>query len=395
MYKRNDYQLIKSRLAEPRRFIQVLMGPRQVGKTTVVKQVLRDTSWPYSFYSADGVPATTTSWISACWEAVRLVMRNQHYDEMLLVIDEIQKVPNWSEAVKKEWDDDTFNNRNIKVLLLGSSRVMLEHGLSESLAGRFEEIRMCHWSYVEMRDCFGWDLDKYIFFGGYPGAAPLADDQDRYSQYVQSAIIDATINKDILMDAPVGKPALLRQTFELAASYSGMQLSYNKMLGMLLDAGNTTTIAGYVNLLNDSGLLCGLQKYSIDMARRRASSSKFQVYNNALKMVYSPLTFSQAIADRKVWGRFFESAIGAWLVSQAFAKRFEVFYWRDNNDEVDFVLRKHGTIVAIEVKSNSEKRTSGIERFIKAFTPRRAIIVGEAGIPASQFLSMDVNTLFD
>ena len=311
MYKRAEYQIIKNRLEEPRKFIQVVMGARQIGKSTVVKQVLKDLDLPYLFYSADNVPASNTAWVSDCWEAVRSLKRSNNWESAILVIDEIQKVSNWSEVVKKEWDDDTFNDRNIKVLLLGSSRVRLEKGLSESLAGRFEEIRMGHWSYVEMRDCFGWALDQYIFYGGYPGAAPLVDDEDRFQQYIQSSIIDATINKDILMDTPIGKPALLRQTFELGAAYSGELLSLNKMLGSLQDAGNTSTLSGYLNLLAESGLLCGLQKYSIDMARRRASIPKLQVYNNALKTVYSPMPFNQAVLDRKSWGRIFESGVGA------------------------------------------------------------------------------------
>lgn len=394
MYKRAEYQIIKKRLEEPRKFIQVVMGARQIGKSTVVKQVLKDLDLPYQFYSADNVPASNTAWISDCWETVRSLKRNNGWESAILVIDEIQKIPDWSEAVKKEWDDDSFNDKNIKVLLLGSSRVLLEKGLSESLAGRFEEIRMSHWSYAEMRDCFGWSLDRYIFYGGYPGAASLADDEDRFRQYIQSSIIDATINKDILMDTPIGKPALLRQTFELGAAYSGELLSLNKMLGSLQDAGNTSTLSGYLNLLAESGLLCGLQKYSIDLARRRASIPKLQVYNNALKMVYSPMTFDQAILDRRSWGRTLESGIGACLVSQAFVHRFDVFYWRERNDEVDFILRKKNSSVAIGVKGNAEKRTAGLEKFRELFKPTSSFIVGDGGIKAEEFLSMDLLKLF-
>ena len=394
MYKRAEYQVITERLKEPRKFIQVVMGARQIGKSTVVKQVLQDLDMPYRLFSADNVPATNNAWISDCWAAARSLKESKGWESVVLVIDEIQKIANWSEAVKKEWDDDTFHGRNIKVLLLGSSRVLLEKGLSESLAGRFEEIRMSHWRYREMQECFGFSLDQYMFYGGYPGAATLIGDEDRFGQYIQSAIIEATINKDILMDTPISKPALLRQTFELGAAYSGELLSLNKMLGSLQDAGNTVTLAGYINLLDESGLLCGLQKFSIDMARRRASIPKLQVYNNALKMVYSPLTFEQAILDRKSWGRIFESAIGAYLVNQAFVHRFEVFYWRERDDEVDFVLRKKGAVVAIEVKSNAEKRTEGLDKFRKLFHPQTAFIVGDGGISAEDFFSMDLRKLF-
>jgi len=370
------------------------MGPRQVGKSTVVKQVLQDLDIPYQFFSADNVPASNTAWVSDCWAAVRRLKENKGQDCIILVIDEIQKIVNWSEAIKKEWDDDTFHNRQIKVLLLGSSRVLIEKGLSESLAGRFEEIRMTHWSYPEMKECFGFTLDQYLFYGGYPGAAELIGDTDRWEQYIQSAIIDTTINKDILMNTPISKPALLRQTFELGVSYSGELLSLNKMLGSLQDAGNTTTLAGYINLLDESGMLCGLQKYSIDMARRRASIPKLQVYNNALRMVFTPYTFDEAIMNRHEWGHIFESGIGAWIVSQAFTHRIEVLYWRERNDEVDFVLRKKGAVVAIEVKSNAEKNTKGLGVFREKFNPKSAFIVGDGGISAEDFLTMDIRNLF-
>ena len=370
------------------------MGPRQVGKSTVVKQVLQDLDEPYQFFSADNVPAGSTAWISNCWAAVRSLKDNTGLESIILVIDEIQKISNWSEAVKKEWDDDTFHDRAIKVLLLGSSRVMLEKGLSESLGGRFEEIRMTHWSYPEMKECFGMTLDQYLFYGGYPGAASLLNDQDRWEQYIQSAIIETSINKDILMDTPISKPALLRQTFELGASYSGELLSLTKMVGSLQDAGNTVTLAGYINLLDESGLMCGIQKFSVDTARRRASVPKFQVYNNALRMVYKPYTFRQALMDRREWGRVTESGIGAWLVSQAFVHRFEVFYWRDLSNEVDFILRKKGVVIAIEVKSNAEKNTKGLSLFKELFKPKSAFIVGDGGISIEAFLSMDIPKLF-
>lgn len=253
---------------------------------------------------------------------------------------------------------------------------------------------MCHWSYDEIRDAFGLSPDEYLFYGAYPGAVSLIHDYDRFLQYIQSSIIDSTINKDILMDAPVGKPALLRQTFELGSSYSGELLSLNKMLGMLQDAGNTSTLQSYLNLLNDSGLLCGLQKFSIDSARRKASIPKLQVYNNALKLAYLNTSFNKALIDRRLWGRIFESGIGTHIVNQAFKHRFEVFYWRERDLEVDYILRKNGSVVAIEVKSNAEQRTAGLNEFTKKFKPTSAFIVGDGGIAPEEFLSLNLTTLF-
>ena len=395
MYKRSIYHTIIKRMEEHRMFIQVVMGPRQIGKSTVVKQVLDDLGKPYLLYSADTIPSTSPKWISECWANARLQMRAQQLEEMILVIDEVQKLKNWSEYVKKEWDADSLNHINLKVILLGSSRVLLEKGLAESLMGRYEEIRMSHWSYPEMREAFNMSLEQYIYYGGYPGAAQLIEDEERWANYVNGAIIDATINKDILMDSPISKPALLRQTFELSVAYSGKILSLTKMLGALQDAGNTVTLAGYLNLLGDSGLVTGLQKFSVEMAHKRASIPKYQVYNNALLSVLSGLSFKDAVTDSKRWGQIFESAIGAYIISEAFVHRFEVYYWREGNDEIDFVLKKNQKIVAIEVKSNGETKTTGMERFHKLFNPLATIVVGENGIQPELFLSMDLRKLFE
>lgn len=394
MYTRKEFALLRQRLEEPRHFIQVVLGPRQIGKSTLVKQVLKSLAVPHLFFAADDVPTSQKKWISDCWSQARLMVRGQGLKEMVLVIDEIQKLVGWSETVKKEWDADTFNDVPIKVLLLGSSRVLLERGLADSMAGRYEEIRMTHWSYSEMHDAFGWNLEQYVFYGGYPGSAQLIGDEQRWRDYIFSSIVDATINKDILQDTVITKPALLRQTFELCAAYSGEMVSLTKMLGQLQDAGNTTTLAGYINLLSQSGLVGGLQKYAMDNARKRASIPKYQVYNNALKDIYVDKTFRDAQTDRKLWGRIFESAVGSWLLNEAFRHRWSLFYWRDGVNEVDFVLRRLDKTVAIEVKSNGESDTHGLHVFQEKFHPVQSVIVGDNGLPPQVFLTMDLRELF-
>ena len=389
MYKRSDYKTIIDRMNVPRKLIQVVMGPRQIGKTTVVKQALQDIDKPYLFFTTANVPATHTSWISDCWQSARVSLKTQNINEIIIVIDEIQKISNWSSAVKKEWDFDTFNDLNIKVILLGSSRVMLEKGLAESMMGRFEEIRMTHWSFAEMKEAFGFNLEQYIYFGGYPGAAHLIDNQDRWEQYINSSIIDATINKDILLDTPISKPALLRQTFELGAAYSANILSLTKMLGSLQDAGNTVTLSGYINLLNDSGLITGLQKFSMDLSRRKARIPKFQVYNNALKNVYSDLKFPEIMSRSEKWGYVFESAVGAHILNYAFKERYNVYYWREGNHEVDFVISKKNSVAAIEVKSNSEATNTGLQEFDKKFHPKTSLVIGRNGLPAEDFFKIN------
>lgn len=390
MFQRSEYQIIKKRIEEPRKFIQVVMGPRQVGKSTVVRQVLADVSQPYSMFTADAVPAGNLFWISECWETVRRKMKAEGAEEYILVIDEVQKIDSWSEAVKKEWDADTFNDVNIKVVLLGSSRVMLDYGLADSLMGRFERIVMSHWSYSEMREAFGFSLEQYVYFGAYPGAAPLIDDEIRWLEYITGSIIEATINKDILQGVKVMKPALLRQAFELASAYSGMELSLTKMMGQLQDAGNVTTLAIYLELLGEAGLVRTLGKYSSDVVRQRNSVPKYQVFNNALKSIYCGKRFGEAIADSRLWGRLFESAIGAYIINSATAGRYKTYYWRDKaGREVDYVLEKNGHLLAIEVKSNTDNSNSGLSEFRKRFKDAKALIVGEGGLKAEDFLQIN------
>jgi len=397
MFQREQYQTIVDRLREQRKFIQVIMGPRQIGKTTVVKQALKvlKSEMPCLLFSADNIPATQNSWISDCWATARAQMKLEGSKELILIIDEIQKLDSWSEVVKKEWDDDSFNDVNLKVILLGSSRVLLQKGLADSLAGRFETIKMTHWSYAEMQDAFGISLDEYIYFGGYPGAISLIKDSDRWNNYIRDSIIDATINKDILYDTAIGKPALLKQTFELGASYSGQIISLTKMIGSLQDAGNTTTLSGYLNVLKESGLLAGIQKFSIDKARQRASIPKFQVFNSALRNVYSEYSFSEAMRNPKAWGRFFESAVGAYLVSRAPTENYEVYYWREGNLEVDYILKKDNKVVAVEVKSNSDTTNKGLAEFRERYNPHSSIVVGKGGMDAEIFLKINPNKLFE
>ena len=394
MYERKECQMLKARLEEPRRFLQVLVGPRQVGKTTLVRQLLERITIPHVYFSADAVPATTLGWIGDSWELARTRMRMDHCSEYLMVIDEIQKIESWSEAVKKEWDADTFNGINMKVLLLGSSRVMLEKGLSESMAGRFEEVRIGHWRLDEMQSAFGWGVEEYLYYGGYPGAAPLIGERERWTDYIGASIIDATIHKDVLMGTSVAKPALLRQAFELGAAYSGKILSYTKMMGALQDAGHTTTLSGYLSLLNTAGMLAALPKCAADMARRRASPPKFQVHDSALRSRYASRTLEETLSSPEEWGRCVESAVGAHLVNQSFVKSYDVMYWRDGDDEIDFVLKKGERLVAIEVKSNRETHTGAMARFRERFSPHGVLLVGPEGIGIREFLLLDPLELF-
>ncbi len=375
--------------------IQVISGPRQVGKSTLVKQVLQEIDIPYTMVSADNVDRNNTAWIGSSWNSARARMKLGEHDEYLLVIDEVHKIDNWSEAVKQEWDADSFNDVNLKVVLLGSSRLLLKDGLTESLAGRYELIRMPHWSYPEMRDAFGIDLDAYIFYGGYPGGATLISNPRRWKRYIKDSIIAPAIEKDVLMTKVVYKPELMKRLFELGCTYSGKEMSLNKILGQLQDAGNVTTLANYLTTLDESRLLCGMQKYANDDARKYNSVPKFAVYNNALLSAQTTTSFEKAYTTSDLWGRWVESAVGTHVLNMADLYDFKVYYWRQNSDEVDFILLSDEKCVAIEVKSGRRTANNGLPLFTEKFHPIHSFVVGSGGIPLDEFLSWDLTSLFD
>jgi hypothetical protein len=390
-YQRPQAATLAERLAEPRRHIQVVAGPRQVGKTTLVQQVVEQSAFTVRSASADEPTLRGPEWIEQQWQAARLAAAEAGKSGAVLVLDEIQKIPSWPESVKRLWDEDTRQRRRLKVVLLGSAPLLVAQGLTESLAGRFEMLRLPHWSFSEMRAAFGFSLEQYLFYGGYPGAAPLVRQPQRWARYIADSLIETSISRDVLLLTRVDKPALLRRLFELACRYSGQSLSYTKMLGQLHDAGNATTLAHYLDLLGGAGLVAGLQKYAGDVARSRGSSPKLQVLNTALLTAQSGLTLSEARSDGEFWGRLVESAVGAHLANAAAAGECALYYWRERNHEVDFVVKAGRRLAAIEVKSGRAPQAHrGLAAFAAAFKPQRSLLVGGDGIELGEFLSRPV-----
>ena len=388
MFKRTVFNDVLKRLAVPGKFIQVLAGPRQVGKTTLAKQLMQAVNIPAHYASADEPALKSSSWLEQQWETARFKTKSDSgKPEALLVLDEIQKLPNWSETVKRLWDEDRFNDVQLKVILLGSSPLLIKSGLTESLAGRFELVPVTHWSYSEMKAAFGWSFEQYVYFGGYPGAVSLIDDLDRWMHYIKESLIETSISRDILLMTRVDKPALLRRMFELGCAYSGQILSYQKMTGQLQDSGNTTTLAHYLDLLANAGFVAGLQKYAGQQVRRRGSSPKLQVFNTALMTAQANISFEELVRNRDLWGRWVESAVGAHLLNQTIGRELELYYWSKSNLEVDFVLVKGNKITAIEVKSGAATvKLPGIDAFAGEFNVTRKLLVGAQGIPLEDFL---------
>ena len=414
-FERIQVRTLMDRLSEPPNRIIAMFGPRQSGKTTIVRQALRQIDRESRYLAVDQpdttglgdhygrsenetytIPGTPkdAEWLIRQWENARIeAVRND--SGYVLVFDEIQKIPGWSEIVKGMWDADRIQNRPLHVVILGSAPLLMQSGLSESLAGRFESIFVSHWSFDEMARAFDFDLTKYFFFGGYPGSAPLVQNLQRWRDYVLHALVSPNIERDILAMQRVDKPALLKQLFVLGMAYSGQILSYNKMLGQLRDAGNTTTLARYLDLLSGVGLLAGLQNFARRPHRRRASIPKLIALNTALMTAASGYSFDEAKADRTFWGRIVESVVGAHLFNTA-TLDIGLYYWRENPYEVDFVLQRGPRIVAIEVKSGTKMRPlQGMESFSERFNPQQSILVGEDGIPLNEFLSVPAHYWFE
>jgi len=396
MYKRNIYRVLMSRLAESRRFFQVLSGPRQTGKTTLAQQAMAGVKIANHYATADEPALKDRTWIEQQWEVARMKTRSGgRKKKALLVLDEIQKITDWSETIKRLWDEDTANKLPLQVVVLGSSALLVQRGLTESLAGRFEVIPVTHWSFAEMQKAFGWGVNEYIFFGGYPGAAELIRDELRWSNYIREALIETTVSRDILLMTRVDKPALLRRLFQLGCNYSGQVLSYQKMLGQLQDAGNTTTLAHYLDLLQSAGLMTGLSKYAGQRVRQRASSPKLLALNTALMAASGPDKMGEAKQDPDFWGRLVESAVGSSLANGIIGKNIELFYWASRNREVDFVLSRKNELVVIEVKSGRNKGSlPGIAAFSEKSKVKRKLLVGSQGISLDEFLLIPPEELF-
>lgn len=387
MYERALTGKLKQRLAGPRSFIQVVMGPRQTGKTTAIKQAVKASGLPFRVASADSSRQLSGEWIELEWRQARSLV--EQGGRSILVLDEIQKVSGWSETVKALWDEDSWNDVDLLVVVSGSSSLLLGSGLSESLAGRFELLRSTHWSLFEMSEAFGYSLEDYLTFGGYPGAAILKSDVDRWREYMRDSIVEATISRDVLQMEDVRKPALMRALFELGAQYSAQEISYRKLLGQLDDKGNTDTVRHYLDLLSRAGMMSGLQKYDLKQVRSRASSPRLMVHDPSL-MFAMWRGSGDLLADPSLRGHLVETAVGARLIARSNVEGFDLYWWRDGDLEVDFVAkRSDGALAAIEVKSGRISK-SGMAEFLKQNPGAKPIVVGDANTPVEQFLRDEI-----
>jgi uncharacterized protein len=362
--KRYFVEYLSQRLLNPQPFIQVVVGPRQVGKTTGVLSLKEWFGDRLLYFSADDLIDRGDGWLPLIWQEARTK------SDCILVVDEIQKVPRWSEQVKALFDQDR-ERVSLQVVLLGSSNLLMQQGLSESLLGRFEILRVPHWNFAEHKEVFGWELDTFLQFGGYPAPALVADDPKRWRALMLDSVIEPLIVKDLLLLKQVNKLSLLRQTLALAMSHPAQELSLSKMLGQLQDGGNITTIKSYLELLDASYLLKLIYKYSPRPISTRSSTPKLLPLAPALISAYqSP---QRVVSDPSWYGRVFEAAVGAHLLRAS----GELHYWRQGNDEVDFVLSKDNELFAIEVKSGlkvgSPTATRGMERFSLLFPKARKI----------------------
>lgn len=381
-------QTIIDRLNEPRRFIQMLIGPRQTGKSTAINQAVSQLDIP-CFSVMASIDSSSRDWLRAQWLQAR-AMITPDSPSVVLAIDEVQLIDQWSSVVKEMWDTDTKDGIDLRVLLSGSSSILLQKGLREGLTGRFEIIHCTHWGLAECRDAFGFDLDHFLFYGGYPGAAPLSNDTNRWLDYMNEAIIEPSISRDVIALDEVRKPTLMRRLFHLGAPYSGQELSYRKMLGQLDDAGNTTTLAHYLELLSSAGILCGLEKYDPKLIRKKASSPRLMVYDTSLMTATYGQYRDYLLTDPERRGHLVESAVGAFLLQQAAKQHFEVHWWREGDAEVDFVISSGEAVTAIEVKSGRVKSTKGLAAFVEQFPSARTLIVGSADCPLESFLLGEV-----
>ncbi len=340
-------------------FLQVIIGPRQIGKTTTVLKYLNE-SHPnkFHFYSADEVFNASATWLLEIWSKARS-------EQKILVIDEIQKCENWSAIIKKFWDEDKRNKITFPCILLGSSSLEIQKGLTESLTGRFQLHKAFHWNHEESKNGYGLTFSDYLKIGGYPGSYSFKNRTD-WAKYVKQSIIQTVIEKDILQYHNVKSPALFRQAFEIIMSYPAQEISYTKLLGQLQDKGNTELIKYYLSLYEGAFLVKILEKYSAKKIITKSSTPKI--------LPLAPcLYYLEILEDYKSeeLGRVFELIVGAQLVRADES----LYYWREGNDEVDFVLKKGRSLYAIEVKSGRKKSAKGLQKFKSKFPEAKLVII--------------------
>jgi predicted AAA+ superfamily ATPase len=383
-FQRALVSTLVERIKEPRHFMQVVIGPRQTGKTTALRQALDLVSLPFHYASADDTVTQSRAWLQAQWDFARRLCHEN--GTALLVIDEIQHIHQWSSLVKALWDEDSWNKFNLRVVITGSSSLLLQTGLTESLTGRFELLRCPHWTYAECQAAFGYTLDDYLYYGGYPGSAVLRDDQQRWLDYLNNTIIEPSLSKDVIALESIQKPALMRSLFLLGTQYSVQELSFRKMLGQLDDVGNATTIAHYLELLARAELLCGLQKYTGKELTTRASSPRLMAFDTSLLVAVNRSQSETLMTDPNLKGHLVETAVGAHLLKRAKQDGFAVYWWRDGNQEVDFVLKKQQRLTALEVKSGRIKSRQGLTACMTRFPVTKQLVVGSAAVSLENFL---------
>ncbi len=342
--------VLAKRLAEPAPGrIQLLAGPRQVGKTTLLLEVA-ERFGKQSVYAAADAPEAA---LPGFWE--RIVARTEETaaarGRAILLLDEAHLLHGWGARLKGVWDRFKRRKTPVHIVASGSSALHLAVGSRESLAGRYERLTLTHWSARSIAEVYGVPTeeaaDLVVRMGSYPGAFPLRKDVARWSAYVRDAILEPAIGRDILALAAVRRPALLRQVFGVAASSPAQIVSLQKLQGQLQDAGALETLAHYLALLDEAFLVASLPKYSTNVARRRASPPKLVPLNNALVAVVDPEGIADSKSDPKRFGVWVENA----CLAHAWNSGQRVAYWREEPLEVDGVLEGSWGKWAIEVKT--------------------------------------------
>lgn len=351
---RDFESILASRLKESLGTIQVIIGPRQVGKTTAVTRIFENWPGPKKMISADLPSPPDHTWLTANWNDAASLGSN-----VLFIIDEVHKVPGWNEVIKALFDL-VRAKRTMKVVILGSASLSIQRGLGESLTGRYELIKANHWSYRECKEAFRLDFESFLKFGGYPAALEFRGDPHRWRNYMRDSILEPVLGRDLLGTTRVNKPALFRQTFEMAMQFPAQVISYNKLLGQLQDRGNTDTIKDYLTLLEGGFLLKQLHKFSRGVVSSKTSSPKILPLDLGL---VSSLASASKTADLAWRGHLVEAAFGAYLNRQP----GELFYWADGRYEVDYVHEVDGDLTAYEVKSGRERDGKGLLAFAKKY----------------------------
>lgn len=381
-FERTHVQALLSRLSLPSPAVQAVVGPRQVGKSTLIRQVLEKLEAPTVFLSCKSVQYRQTGWIHKEWEIARLLAK--HHGHCVIAVDDAQRLPGWAPLLCQLHKEDLEQQRDIRIVITGSSELELLQQLKDKFPQSHEVIRAGYWTYPEMRCAFNWGIEQYLFYGGLPRSGDEPSDDETWLNWIRELMFDNLLKEDVKAVAPAQNHEAIFDYFKVSSVHSGNIMSYAQLAQKLPFTVKPTTLANYQKVLSRAGISNGLARIQDGGEISRSGSPKLQLSSNAWLTGMMNSRFDKLRSQGVIWKQVFKSAVGAHLLNFAQENAYSVHYWFDRQHRVDFVLKKNDALVPIVVMPGDVKQgTDAIQAFAKNNAMPHAIILQAGNDDAS------------